>query len=76
MMLWNLRGPYQWGLSGAPGPSVTFASQKIISCVLITEHDRLGDGDKFHMKILDFESLVFMPPVTQNLKLNDFSRKL
>ena len=55
---------------------MTFASQKIISCVLKTEHDRLGDGDKFHMKILDFEGLVFMPPVTQKLKLNDFSRKL
>ena len=55
---------------------MAFASQKIIFCVLITEHDRLSDGDKFHMKILDFEGLVFMPPVTLKLTLNDFSRKL
>ena len=44
--------------SGASGPSMTFASQKLFFFLVIV-HDRVADGNKHSYKTFDFETPSF-----------------
>ena len=44
------REPYQWGPSGASGPSITFVAQITLSGFLVIVYDRVDDWDKFLYK--------------------------
>ena len=69
---WPLRGPYQWVLSGAWGPSMTYALQNTLFGFLVMVHDRVGDGNKFWCKNFGFWRSGFHVISHLKLKLKNF----